>query len=356
MLKHGHSLPLALQSGISTGGAATTATTPALRSYPRSQPSQWQVAEPGTVAPQVPLLSGEQSWARRHYLLASRHHWSPADISLEADIAAWQASEGLREEERTVLLHGLSWLIALDAATSPHPPALSTWRLLDSVDCRQFLARQLFDESQRPTTARAITDALGIDTRMLAASPEAASSAQRMGDWLAARHKVLAELVRSGAADPQGLCDDLATCHVATKAVFVQLVAIQLLAIARRGHLPGIARLFRHMLRDEIAHLQFGLALMGRVGEGYQDMRLDGLRNALTQAVELATTQAYASLPRGLPGLNAPMLEEYLAYAANRCCRSLSLPELQPGAGNPFSWMTELRPVRGTAVRLADRD
>lgn len=351
MLKQGQSLPPALQSAITAGSAATT--TPALRSHLRSRPSHWQSAEPCAATVQVPLLSGQQPWARRHHLLAAQHRWSPLEIPLDADSRAWRVSNELCEEERIIVFHGLSWMLAMDAATSPHPPALSTWQLLDSVDCRHFLARQLFDESQRTTAIHLIQEALRIDSEILDTSPKVPGSVQAMGHWLAGRHKALAELVRSAAADRQGPYDDLATCHVAAKTLFVQLVAIQLLVIARRGKLPGIACLFRHMLRDEVAHLQFGLALMGRLGEKYEGVDLNGLRDALAEAVELATNHAYASLPRGLPGLNAPMLEEYLAYAANRCCRVLNLPELQPGAGNPFSWMTELRPARGTAVRLS---
>ena len=41
------------------------------------------------------------------------------------------------------------------------------------------------------------------------------------------------------------------------------------------------------------------------------------------------------------------MFEEYLQYVANGRCVQIGLPELFPGATNPFPWMSEALDVNG---------
>ena len=41
-------------------------------------------------------------------------------------------------------------------------------------------------------------------------------------------------------------------------------------------------------------------------------------------------------------GLNATMFKEYLRFIANRRAQQIGLPNLYPGANNPFPWMSEM--------------
>jgi ribonucleoside-diphosphate reductase beta chain len=51
-------------------------------------------------------------------------------------------------------------------------------------------------------------------------------------------------------------------------------------------------------------------------------------------------------MPRGVLGMNASMMEEYLNYIANRRLVQLGLPEEFPKAENPFPWMSEIMDLR----------
>ena len=61
-----------------------------------------------------------------------------------------------------------------------------------------------------------------------------------------------------------------------------------------------------------------------------------------TEAVDIETEYARDTMPRGVLGLNANMFQDYLGFIANRRCSQIGLPELYPGAGNPFPWMSEV--------------
>ena len=57
---------------------------------------------------------------------------------------------------------------------------------------------------------------------------------------------------------------------------------------------------------------------------------------------------AYArdTMPRGVLGMNANMMEEYLQFIANRRLVQIGLNEEFTGAKNPFPWMSEIMDLR----------
>ena len=62
----------------------------------------------------------------------------------------------------------------------------------------------------------------------------------------------------------------------------------------------------------------------------------------MQHGVDLEYRYAEATMPRGVLGLNATMLKEYLRFIANRRCQQIGLDMLYPGASNPFPWMSEM--------------
>ena len=67
-------------------------------------------------------------------------------------------------------------------------------------------------------------------------------------------------------------------------------------------------------------------------------------------------------MPRGVLGMNANMMEEYLQFIANRRLAQIGLAEQYPGVKNPFPWMSEImdlkkerKTVRDPCYRLPNR-
>ncbi len=52
------------------------------------------------------------------------------------------------------------------------------------------------------------------------------------------------------------------------------------------------------------------------------------------------------TMPRGVLGMNAGMMEEYLKFICNRRLSQLGLPEQFVGVNNPFQWMSEMMDLR----------
>ena len=69
-----------------------------------------------------------------------------------------------------------------------------------------------------------------------------------------------------------------------------------------------------------------------------RDMILDGTR--------LEIEYARDTMPRGVLGMNANMMEEYLQFIANRRLVQIGLSEEFTGAKNPFPWMSEIMDLK----------
>jgi ribonucleoside-diphosphate reductase beta chain len=66
----------------------------------------------------------------------------------------------------------------------------------------------------------------------------------------------------------------------------------------------------------------------------------------ILEGTTLEIEYARDTMPRGVLGMNAAMMEEYLQFIANRRLTQLGLPEQFAGVQNPFSWMSEMMDLR----------
>ena len=66
----------------------------------------------------------------------------------------------------------------------------------------------------------------------------------------------------------------------------------------------------------------------------------------ILEGTELEIQYARDTMPRGVLGMNASMMEEYLKFIANRRLTQIGLDEEFTGVSNPFPWMSEIIDLR----------
>ena len=66
----------------------------------------------------------------------------------------------------------------------------------------------------------------------------------------------------------------------------------------------------------------------------------------ILEGTELEIAYARDTMPRGVLGMNANMMAEYLKFIANRRLAQIGLPEQFPGVKNPFPWMSEIMDLK----------
>ncbi len=120
--------------------------------------------------------------------------------------------------------------------------------------------------------------------------------------------------------------------------------------MGRRNKMTGVAEQFQYILRDESMHVNFGVDVINQIKLENphlwdQEMR-DQATLMILEGTELEIQYARDTMPRGVLGMNAAMMEEYLQFIANRRLTQLGLPEQFKGVTNPFPWMSEIMDLR----------
>ena len=97
-------------------------------------------------------------------------------------------------------------------------------------------------------------------------------------------------------------------------------------------------------------HLNFGIDLINQIKMENphlwdNDMKQDATQ-MLLEATQLEIEYARDTMPRGVLGMNASMMEDYLKFIANRRLVQIGLPEQFVGVKNPFPWMSEIMDLK----------
>jgi ribonucleoside-diphosphate reductase beta chain len=148
----------------------------------------------------------------------------------------------------------------------------------------------------------------------------------------------------------QNLLRNLVAYYCVLEGIFFYCGFTQILSMGRRNKMTGTAEQFQYILRDESMHLNFGIDVINQIKLENPHLWTPEFQEEVAQMIlegmELEVEYARDTMPRGVLGMNAAMMEEYLNFIANRRLAQLGLPEQFPGAQNPFPWMSEIMDLR----------
>jgi ribonucleoside-diphosphate reductase beta chain len=110
--------------------------------------------------------------------------------------------------------------------------------------------------------------------------------------------------------------------------------------------MTGTSEQFQYIMRDESAHVAFGVEVINSIINENpnlwdEQMQADA-RQLILEGLYLETLYARDTMPTGVLGMNAGMMEDYLKFIANRRLTQIGLSEEFPGVNNPFPWMSEI--------------
>lgn len=123
-----------------------------------------------------------------------------------------------------------------------------------------------------------------------------------------------------------------------------------ILSLYRQNKFPGIGQMFRYTLRDESNHIEvFRNLFMDLITENPDvwtaEFRQE-LVDLMAEAIRLEKEFIRDCLPVNALGLSASEFEQYIDYIADRRLEGVGLPQLNPGASNPFPWLAEMMDIK----------
>ncbi|SFC49759.1 ribonucleoside-diphosphate reductase beta chain [Marinospirillum celere] len=297
------------------------------------------------------LVPFKYEWAWQKYLDGSANHWMPQEVNMNADIALWKSQTGLTEDERLIVMRSLGYFSTADSLVANNL-VLAIYRLITNPECRQYLLRQAFEEAIHTHAYQYCVESLGMDEGEVFNMYREVPSVAAKSAWSLKHTQAIARPdFQTGTPETdQELLRNMIAFYVVTEGVFFYCGFSQILSMGRRNKMTGVAEQFQYILRDESMHLNFGIDMINQIKIENPHLWTPEFQDEITQMIlegtQLEIDYARDTMPRGVLGMNAAIMEEYLHFICNRRLAQIGLKEQFPGATNPFPWMSEIIDLR----------
>ena len=297
------------------------------------------------------LIPFKYDWAWQKYLDGSANHWMPQEVNMNADISLWKSPEGLTADERLIVKRNLGFFSTADSLVANNL-VLAIYRLITNPECRQYILRQAFEEAIHTHAYQYCIESLSMDEGEIFNMYHEVPSVAKKASWGLKYTRELSDpKFNTGTLETdQALLKNLIAFYCCLEGIFFYCGFTQILSMGRRNKMTGTSEQFQYILRDESMHLNFGIDMINQIKFENPKLWTDEFKLAATQmileATQLEIEYARDTMPRGVLGMNASMMEEYLQFIANRRLVQIGLPEQFAGVENPFPWMSEIMDLR----------
>jgi len=297
------------------------------------------------------LVPFKYDWAWQKYLDGSANHWMPQEINITNDIVLWKSEDGLTEDERTIVKRNLGFFSTADSLVANNL-VLALYRLITNPECRQYILRQSLEEAIHTHAYQYCIESLGMDEGEIFNMYREIPCVARKASWgLKYTQEISNPEFKTGTVETdKQLLKNLIAFYCVLEGIFFYCGFTQILSMGRRNKMTGTSEQFQYILRDESMHVNFGIDVINQIKIENPHLWDEELKSEAAQMIlegtELEIQYARDTMPRGVLGMNAAMMEEYLKFIANRRLTQIGLEEEFKGVSNPFPWMSEIIDLR----------
>ena len=297
------------------------------------------------------LVPFKYDWAWQKYLDGCANHWMPQEVNMNADIALWKSTDGLSEDERRIVMRNLGFFSTADSLVANNL-VLAVYRLITNPECRQYILRQAFEEAIHTHAYQYCIESLGMDEGAIFNMYHEIPSVAKKAAWgLKYTRSISDPTFTTGTVETdKELLRNLIAYYCVLEGIFFYCGFTQILSMGRRNKMTGVAEQFQYILRDESMHLNFGIDVINQIKIENPHLWDAAMKDEATQMIlegtQLEIEYARDTMPRGVLGMNAAMMEDYLKFIANRRLTQIGLKEEYPGTSNPFPWMSEIMDLK----------
>ena len=297
------------------------------------------------------LVPFKYKWAWEKYLDGTANHWMPQEINMTNDIVLWKSEDGLTEDERVIVKRNLGFFSTADSLVANNL-VLALYRLITNPECRQYILRQSLEEAIHTHAYQYCIESLGMDEGEIFNMYREVPCVARKASWgLKYTQEISDPDFKTGTVESdKQLLKNLIAFYCVLEGIFFYCGFTQILSMGRRNKMTGTAEQFQYILRDESMHVNFGIDVINQIKienpHLWDDQMKSDAAQMILEGTELEIQYARDTMPRGVLGMNAAMMEEYLKFIANRRLTQLGLDEEFTGVTNPFPWMSEIIDLR----------
>ncbi|MFZ6036124.1 MAG: ribonucleotide-diphosphate reductase subunit beta [Patescibacteria group bacterium] len=296
------------------------------------------------------ILPMKYLWARDHYKNGVANNWVPEEVNMQKDVEMWNSPDVLSPDERRLVMWNMGFFSTAESLTANNI-VLIIYRHITNPECRQYLLRQAYEEAVHTDTFIYCCDTLGLDPEEVYTMYNKIPSIKDKDDFVVDMTKSILDpnFSTQGTENIRRFVHDLVGFYVIMEGIFFYAGFVMMLSFMRQNKMVGVGEQFQFILRDESVHLAFGVDLINTIVQENPEIWTEDFKSIITKnithAVELEDAYAKDCLPRGILGLNAGTIRQYIEYIADRRLERIHLPKVY-GSENPFPWMSEVIDLR----------
>ena len=297
------------------------------------------------------LVPFKYQWAWQKYLDACANHWMPQEINMSEDVKLWSSPDGLSDDERTIVKRSLGFFSTADSLVANNL-VLAVYRLITNPECRQYLLRQAFEEAIHTHAYQYCIESLRMDEGEIFNMYHEVPSVARKASWALKYTRAISDpTFTTGTPETDAeLLRNLIAYYCVMEGMFFYCGFTQILSMGQRNKMTGTSEQFQYILRDESMHVNFGIDVINQIKAENPNIWDDEMQSCASDMIvdgtNLEIEYARDTMPRGVLGMNANVMEEYLQFIANRRLAQIGLGERFSGAKNPFPWMSEIMDLK----------
>ncbi len=279
-------------------------------------------------------------WAYELYNQAVRNTWFPHEIALGEDLVDWKA---MTEDER----HAVEFLMAFFNPAElivNRSLALGVYPYIKSPECHLYLAKQMFEEANHCVSFEYVLETFPLDRDRVYNVHLELDSMVKKEDFI---KKYLIRMTEDtlDIETEEGKKDfvrNLVATNIVMEGIWFYSGFMVALSFRQRNQLRNLGSMINWVIRDESLHLKFGINLIHTILEENAEILTEEfaneIRDIVIEGVNLEVAYNKDLFPKGILGLNADYVNQYVQYVADRRLEELGLaPHFN--VTNPAKWM-----------------
>ena len=279
-------------------------------------------------------------WAMDLYDQAIANTWFPNEIQLGEDIADFKK---MTDEEQHALTFLMSFFNPSELVVNK-ALAFGVYPYVNAAEAHMFIARQMFEECNHVMSFEYVLETFPVDREKIygqhITSPTIAAKEEFITKYIKRMTEETLDI--NTLEGKQDFVRNLVAYNIIQEGIFFYSGFMVALSFRQRNLLKNYASLIDWVVRDESLHLKFGINLILTILEENPEIATEAFVEEVTQmitdAVDLETEYNKDMFPRGILGLNANYINQYVKYMADRHLEELGLPT-QYNVTNPAQWM-----------------
>jgi len=279
-------------------------------------------------------------WAMDLYDQAVANTWFPNEIQLGEDLADFKK---MTDEEKHAVTFLMSYFNPNELLVNK-ALAFGVYPYINAPECHLYLAKQMWEEANHCMSFEYVLETFPIDREAAYASHIDVPSMAVKEEFQVRFIKRMTEetLDITTTEGKKDFIRNLIAYNIILEGILFYSVFMVALSFRQRNLLRNFGSLMDWVIRDESLHLQFGINLILTVLEENPDLQTEDfaneIRDMILGAVDMEEAYNRDLLPKGILGLNADYVNQYVKYLADRRLEELGF-EAHYNVSNPAKWM-----------------